>query len=79
MDTEALVYDTVGSLVRRRHGADREITAESDLFDDLELDSLDVAELSAILEEQVGTDPYTAGETPRTIREVLDFYASTPS
>lgn len=75
VDIEAMVFDAVGGLVRRRHGEDREITREADLFDDLELDSLDVAELSALLEEEVGTDPYTAGETPRTIGEVLAFYA----
>jgi acyl carrier protein len=74
VDIEAMVFDTVRDLVRRRHGEDRDVGADSDLFDDLELDSLDVAELSARLEEDYGTDPYTEGLTPRTIREVLAFY-----
>ena len=73
-DTHSLVLDTVRDLVRRRHGEDRPIDLDADLFDDLELDSLDVAELSAVLEEQKGTDPYSQGEVARTVREVLGFY-----
>jgi acyl carrier protein len=69
-----LVFETVSGLVRRRHGDDRPVGADADLFDDLELDSLDVAELSAVLEEKLGRDPYTDGLAPRTIQDVLDFY-----
>ena len=80
MDTEAMaddvIFGAVRDLVRRKHGEDRDVGADSDLFDDLELDSLDVAELSARLEEQLGTDPYTEGDSPRTIREVLAFYSA---
>lgn len=75
MDTETTVVTIVGDLVRRRHGENRPIGSDADFFDDLELDSLDVAELSALLEEQLGTDPYTEGVVPRTVGEVLAFYA----
>lgn len=45
------------------------------LFSDgLALDSLEVAELAALLEDDFGTDPYTAGETPETIGQVVAFY-----
>lgn len=75
-NAEALITDAVAELVRRRHGDGREIGLDSDIFDDLELDSLDVAELSALLEEEMGTDPYTEGIVPRSIRDVIAFYDS---
>ena len=78
-DTESLVFDTVRDLVRRRHGEDRPVGPDADLFDDLELDSLDVAELSAVLEDHRGTDPYSQGTVARTIRQVLEFYELSPT
>ena len=55
-----------------------------DLADDLslyggglELDSLEAAELSAYLEDILGSDPFSdADELPDTIGEVLEFYRS---
>jgi acyl carrier protein len=38
------------------------------------LDSLQVAELSAILEDAFGTDPYSAGLMPQTMAEIIGFY-----
>ena len=38
------------------------------------LDSLETAELSAILEDHFETDPYSEGQTPETVGEILDFY-----
>jgi acyl carrier protein len=66
--------NAVKSLVRRRTGADEEVPLDADLWIDLGLDSLEVAELSAILEETLGSDPYSAGIVARTVREVLSFY-----
>ena len=40
----------------------------------LGLDSLETAELSANLEDEIGTDPFSAGLMPETIGEILDFY-----
>lgn len=42
--------------------------------DGLGLDSLETAELSALLEDDLGTDPFSVGELPQTIAEILDFY-----
>ena len=78
-NAEALITQAVGQLAQRRHGDGREVGLDSDLFDDLELDSLDVAELSALLEEELGTDPYTEGVVPRSIRDVVAFYDPTPA
>jgi acyl carrier protein len=53
------------------------LTAQTRLYGDgLELDSLEAAELSALLEDEFGTDPFTAGDTmPETIGDILTFYA----
>lgn len=40
----------------------------------LELTSLDAAELSAILEDEFGTDPFSSGEVPATVGDILAFY-----
>jgi len=41
----------------------------------LGLDSLETAELSAVLEDQLGTDPYSSGEAmPQTVGDILRFY-----
>jgi acyl carrier protein len=46
----------------------------ADLYDDLHFDSLEVAELSATLEDDLGRDPYSEGLVPRTVAEVVAFY-----
>ena len=55
-----------------------EITPETPLFaDGIGLDSLETAELSAVLEDALGQDPFSTGdEMPQTIGEVLDFYGT---
>ena len=41
----------------------------------LQLDSLETAELSALLEDAFGVDPFSAGgKMPETVGEILDFY-----
>jgi acyl carrier protein len=41
----------------------------------LELDSLEAAELSALLEDEFGTDPFSASEEmPETVGEIVAFY-----
>ncbi len=43
--------------------------------DGVGLDSLEAAELSATLEDELGSDPFTADEMPQTLRDILAFYA----
>jgi acyl carrier protein len=52
-------------------------TDESPLWGDgLGLDSLEAAELSAILEDAFGSDPFSnGGDLPGTVADVLAFYA----
>jgi acyl carrier protein len=44
----------------------------------LGLDSLEAAELSAMLEDEFGSDPFSAGgELPGSVGDILAFYAPT--
>ena len=40
------------------------------------LDSLDMAVLSSQLEREFGSDPFSQGIFPRTVAEIMAFYAS---
>jgi acyl carrier protein len=75
-DSQKVVVNAIRSLIRRRKGAPSEVNLDSGLYDDLSLDSLDVAELSATLEDDLGRDPYSEGLVPRTVAEVVEFYES---
>ena len=44
--------------------------------DGIGLDSLETAELSAVLEDELGQDPFSEGDMPQTLAAVLDFYGS---
>lgn len=47
--------------------------------DGVGLDSLETAELSATLEDDHGSDPYSTGQMPQTLGEILAFYAGAPA
>jgi len=48
--------------------------------DGLGLDSLEAAELSAMLEDTLGTDPFTASsDLPETVGDVVGFYTPVPT
>ncbi|CAN5671420.1 hypothetical protein BH20ACT2_BH20ACT2_23340 [soil metagenome] len=72
-DAKDVVVKSIRSLLKRRK-TDVEVELDSGLYDDLQLDSLEVAELSAVLEDDLGSDPYSEGEAPRTVGEVVEFY-----
>ena len=73
-DPEKTVVKTIRSLLGRRKERAVEIDPNADLYEELGLDSLEVAELSATLEDDLGRDPYSEGEVPRTVAEVVEFY-----
>lgn len=52
------------------------LTDETGLWGDgLGLDSLEAAELSAMLEDEFGSDPFSAGgELPEKVRDIVAFY-----
>jgi acyl carrier protein len=76
MADTAAVEATIKSFLER---ADKsvEFTPETPLFGDgLGLDSLEAAELSALLEDEFGTDPFSAGDFAETVGQIYDFYAA---
>ena len=42
--------------------------------DGIGLDSLETAELSAVLEDEFGRDPFSADTMPQTVGDILDFF-----
>ncbi len=68
------VRTTIRALLARRNVEDLDFANDADLFNDLEMDSLELAELSAALEDELGNDPYSEGLMPRTVADVLAFY-----
>jgi acyl carrier protein len=72
-DAEKTVFKALKALMRGKKGASK-ISLDANLYDDLKLDSLEVAELSVVLEDDLGSDPYSEGVEPRTVGEVIKFY-----
>lgn len=66
----------VNSFLQRSGKGRDELPAELSLYGDgLELDSLEAAELSASLEDEFGSDPFSTGQdAPETIGDILAFY-----
>lgn len=73
-NAEQSVISALKAILTRRADDDVDVSMESRLMDDLQLDSLEVAEFSAVLEDDLGTDPYSEGISPATVREVVAFY-----
>ncbi|HEY1832694.1 MAG TPA: phosphopantetheine-binding protein [Acidimicrobiales bacterium] len=73
-NAENVVVGTLRSMLKRRKHSGPAVTVDAELYGDLGLDSLEVAELSAVLEDEMGSDPYTEGQSPRTVGEVIAFY-----
>ncbi|HVU93498.1 MAG TPA: phosphopantetheine-binding protein [Jatrophihabitans sp.] len=76
-DQESKAREIITSFLERAGKAPGELAPQTRLYGDgLELDSLEAAELSALLEDELGTDPFSAGdEMPETIGDILAFYA----
>ena len=51
------------------------LTPDLNLYaDGVGLDSLDAAELSAVLEDELGTSPFDESEMPETVGDIFAFY-----
>ena len=72
-DAQAVVVEAIEKLLKQRDDA-RPVTLESKLVDDLELSSLELAELSAVLEDTFDDDPYSQGLVPDTVGDIIGFY-----
>ena len=76
MNTENEIVGIIKTIRKHQGIRDDEFQLDSPLYDDgIGLDSLCVAELSAMLEKRYGKDPYTSGSFPSTVRDIIDFYS----
>jgi acyl carrier protein len=72
-DSERVTGAIRGFLRKQKKGDD--INADTRLFaDGIGLDSLQTAELSVMLEDELGRDPFSEGEMPQNVGEIIDFY-----
>jgi acyl carrier protein len=74
-----IAEQTVRSFVERvKPGAELEV--DTPLFaDGLGLDSLETAELSALLEDELGHDPFLSDTMPQTLADILAFSDALPA
>lgn len=72
--TESTVIAAIAGLLATRDAGDTPVRLDSNLAFDLELDSLELAELSATLEDELGSDPFADGEVQDTVAELIAFY-----
>ena len=73
-EPQQVVFDAIRGLLERKN-IDAAFDASS-VVSDLGLQSLDLAELSATLEDDLGRDPYSEGVLPRTVGEIVEWYKS---
>ena len=65
----------IATILKHQGLPEQEIRHSSTLYDEgIGLDSLCVAELSAMLEKTYGRDPYTSKQLPMTVQDIVDFY-----
>ncbi len=74
VDPERVIATAIETLLQRRGAAGLEVTPEAKLTSDLGMDSLELAELSAVLEDELGHDPYSEGIVPETVAELVGYY-----
>ena len=74
--TRTTVLDTIYRLLRQRGATDVVVRDDCRLNADLGMDSLELAELSAVLEDELGDEPFSAGIVPETVAELLAYYGA---
>jgi acyl carrier protein len=78
-DVQDSILVLIQSLLERSDKGDVTVAMDTAIHGDgdgLGLDSLETAELSAMLEDEFGTDPFGAGLMPETVAEIVAFYSS---
>jgi acyl carrier protein len=75
MTEQADIVRVIQECMRRANLPDRAIDRDTGLYTEgLGFDSLATAELSALLEDEFGTDPFLEADLPQTVGDILDFY-----
>jgi len=77
-DVQGSILSLIQSLLERSDKGDVAVDMDTTIHGDdgLSLDSLETAELSAMLEDEFGTDPFGVGLMPETVAEIVAFYTS---
>ncbi len=75
-DRRNQVEGAIRSLLGRAKKRNTGIELDTSLYSEgLGLDSLETAELSAVLEDELGSDPFSnGGELPQTVGDIVDYY-----
>lgn len=77
-DTPGVESTSVEATIReflRRSKKQDDVDVSTSLFaGGVGLDSLATAELSVTLEDEFGHDPFSEGQMPQTIAEIIDYY-----
>jgi acyl carrier protein len=74
-DRKTDVEGAIRSFLKRSKKRNTGIQLDTSLYSEgLGLDSLETAELSAVLEDELGNDPFTNGEMPETVGDIVEFY-----
>lgn len=74
-DARAQIAKLIEAVLKPKGGPHVAVTDGASLYErGIGLDSLDVAEFSARLEDHFGSDPYSANVIPQTVGEILSFY-----
>jgi acyl carrier protein len=69
------VEGTVRSFLTRTKKRNKTVRLDTSLYSEgLGLDSLETAELSAVLEDELGSDPFSNGDLPETVGDLVEFY-----
>ena len=81
MSPDPIVASTIQSFLVRANKPVEILDPSLPLYaDGIGLDSLETAELSAVLEDTFGTDPFSSGGgMPQTVSDILDFYSAVPA
>jgi acyl carrier protein len=75
MAEQADVMGVIKEGMRRANLPDRAIDRDTGLYaEGIGFDSLATAELSALLEDEFGTDPFLEAVLPLSVGDILDFY-----
>lgn len=75
MSRESEIIDMIKTILKNQAMPETDVALSSELYDEgIGLDSLCVAELSAMLEKAYGSDPYTSKVMPRTVSDIVSFY-----
>jgi acyl carrier protein len=71
------VEQTIRAFLSRANRTAEALGPDVPLYaDGIGLDSLETAELSAVLEDSFGADPFSTGDMPQTVGDILSFYDS---